>query len=133
VLAEGGGGTPEVILIATGSEVQIALSARDLLQRDGTSARVVSMPCVEWFAEQDASYQEQVLPPGIRAGSASRPARARLARLRRGRRASASAWSTSGAQPPTRTLYEEFGLTAQRVAAAARSSLARLSAVAASE
>jgi len=67
ILADAAGGAPEVILIATGSEVQIALAARDLLQQDGTPARVVSMPCVEWFEEQDAGYREQVLPPGIRA------------------------------------------------------------------
>lgn len=71
-----------------------------MLQRDGTSARVVSIPCVEWFSEQDASYQEEVLPPGIRA------------------RASAA----------YQTLYAEFGITPQRVAEAARTSLARQSA-----
>ena len=51
------GGEPDVLLIATGSEVQLALAARDILAREGIGARVVSMPCVEWFAEQDASYQ----------------------------------------------------------------------------
>ena len=133
VLAEGAGGTPEVILIATGSEVQIALAARDLLQRDGTSARVVSMPCVEWFAEQDASYQEQVLPPGIRARVCVEAGIALGWRAFAGDAGECVSLEHFGASAAYQTLYEEFGLTAERVAAAARSSLARLSAVAASE
>jgi transketolase len=133
VLAEGAGGTPEVILIATGSEVQIALAARDLLQRDGTSARVVSMPCVEWFAEQDASYQEQVLPPGIRARVCVEAGIALGWRAFAGDAGECVSLEHFGASAAYQTLYEEFGLTAQRVAAAARSSLARLSAVPASE
>src|SRR5256885_1973365 len=56
----------DVILIATGSEVSIALEARELLAADSVSARVVSMPCVEWFTEQDESYRREVLPPPIR-------------------------------------------------------------------
>src|SRR5262249_19576654 len=55
VLAEADGGEPRVILVGTGSEVHIALAARDTLQADGIAARVVSMPCLEWFAEQDQS------------------------------------------------------------------------------
>ena len=133
VLAEGAGAAPEVILIATGSEVQIALAARDLLQRDGTSARVVSMPCVEWFAEQDASYQEQVLPPGIRARVCVEAGIALGWRAFAGDAGECVSLEHFGASAAYQTLYEEFGLTAERVAAAARSSLARLSAVAASE
>src|SRR5262249_56760572 len=68
VLAEAPGGQePAVILIATGSEVQIAVAARERLAAEGIGARVVSMPCVEWFTAQDASYQEEVLPPRVRA------------------------------------------------------------------
>ena len=62
-----------MILIGTGSEVQLALAARDILQGEGIPTRVVSMPCVEWFTGQDASYQEEVLPPRVRARVASRP------------------------------------------------------------
>lgn len=54
-------------MVATGSEVPIALAARDLLAGDGVGARVVSMPCREWFADQPLSYQDQVLPPSVRA------------------------------------------------------------------
>jgi transketolase len=69
VLAEAQDGAPQVILIGTGSEVQIALAARDQLQADGVATQVVSMPCVEWFAEQDAAYRDEVLPgPGQRGG-----------------------------------------------------------------
>src|SRR6185369_6304553 len=67
VLAEASSGTPELILMSTGSEVQIAVAARERLEAEGTATRVVSMPCVEWFREQDTSYQQQVLPSGVKA------------------------------------------------------------------
>jgi transketolase len=67
VLAEAGAGAPEVILIATGSEVWVALGAREQLEADGIPTRVVSMPCWELFEEQDQAYREQVLPPAVRA------------------------------------------------------------------
>ncbi|HSP75691.1 MAG TPA: transketolase, partial [Cryobacterium sp.] len=67
VLAEAPGGTPDVILIGTGSEVQLALAAREQLQTEGISARVVSAPSLEWFREQSAEYREAVLPASITA------------------------------------------------------------------
>src|SRR5947209_7128300 len=67
VLAEAAGGDPAVILIATGSEVQIAVAAREQLAADGIAARVVSMRCVEWFTAHDASCQKEVLPAHVRA------------------------------------------------------------------
>ncbi|NEE36746.1 transketolase, partial [Streptomyces sp. SID7982] len=67
VLADSRGDTPDVILVGTGSEVHIALEARELLAADGVDARVVSMPCREWFADQPYAYQDAVLPPGVRA------------------------------------------------------------------
>ncbi len=67
VLVDSRGETPDVILVATGSEVHIALEARELLAADGHDARVVSLPCREWFAEQPYAYQDEVLPPGVRA------------------------------------------------------------------
>ena len=67
VLAEASGGTPEVILMGTGSEVQIAVAAREALEADGVPTRVVSLPCWEWFAAQDRAHREQVLPPTVRA------------------------------------------------------------------
>ena len=60
-------GTPEVVLMGTGSEVQIAVAAREVLEADGVPTRVVSIPCWEWFAEQDEAYRTQVLPPDVKA------------------------------------------------------------------
>ena len=67
VLLDADGGLPDVVLIGTGSEVQLAVEARDLLAADGVRARVVSMPCREWFDAQDASYRETVIPPTVKA------------------------------------------------------------------
>jgi transketolase len=126
VLAEGSGGAPEVILIATGSEVQIALDARQSLENGGTSTRVVSMPCVEWFAEQDASYQEQVLPPGVRARVSVEAGIALGWRGFIGDAGESVSLEHFGASASAEKLYEEFGITADRVAAAAAACLARL-------
>jgi transketolase len=67
ILAEADGTTPQLILIATGSEVSLALDAREQLQNDGIATRVVSMPCVELFEEQSQDYRDQVLPPSVTA------------------------------------------------------------------
>ena len=67
VLAEAPTGTPDVILIATGSEVQLAVAAREQLKAEGIQARVVSAPSLEWFEEQDAAYRESVLPASVTA------------------------------------------------------------------
>jgi transketolase len=127
ILAEAAGGAPDVIIIATGSEVEIALAARDILQRDGIGARVVSMPCVEWFTGQDASYQEEVLPPGIRARVSVEAGIALGWRMFVGDAGECVSLEHYGASAAYTTLYEEFGITPDKVAAAARSSLTRLS------
>ncbi|HEX4701340.1 MAG TPA: transketolase, partial [Pseudonocardiaceae bacterium] len=67
VLVDADGGAPDVVLIGTGSELQLAVAARDILQSEGVPTRVVSMPCVEWFDAQDADYRDGVLPPSVRA------------------------------------------------------------------
>src|SRR3712207_3847059 len=67
VLADASNGEPEVILLGTGSEVQIAVAARERLEAEGVPTRVVSVPCVEWFADQDEAYKDEVLPPTVRA------------------------------------------------------------------
>lgn len=67
VLFDAEGGAPEVVLIGTGSEVHLAVEARTRLQAAGVPTRVVSMPCVEWFEEQDRSYRDSVLPPSVKA------------------------------------------------------------------
>ncbi len=73
VLLDVDGGAPDVVLIGTGSEVQIAVAAREQLAADGIRARVVSMPCREWFEEQDKSYRDTVIPPTVKARVSSRP------------------------------------------------------------
>jgi transketolase len=65
--AAGAKTTPQLVIIATGSEISLALEAREQLQREGTPTRVVSMPCWELFEEQDAEYREEILPPSINA------------------------------------------------------------------
>ncbi|MCC8341174.1 transketolase, partial [Streptomyces sp. R1] len=67
VLFEAEGGAPRVVLIATGSEVHVAVGAREALQAEGVPTRVVSMPCVEWFEQQDQGYRDSVLPPSVKA------------------------------------------------------------------
>ena len=128
VLVEGEGGRPDVGLIATGSEVHTARQARQMPQREGTSARVVSMPSAEWFSEQDASYQQEVLPPGIRARVCVEAGIALGWRAFAGDLGECVSLEHSGASAAYQTLYAEFGTTARRVAAAARTSLARPSA-----
>jgi transketolase len=127
VLAEGDG-DPEVIIIATGSEVQIALAARDQLQAAGTPTRVVSMPCVEWFSEQPPSYREQVLPSRIRARVSVEAGITLGWREYVGERGESVGLEHFGASASYDRLYAEFGLTSQRVAAVARSALDRASA-----
>jgi transketolase len=125
VLAEAQGGTPEVILLATGSEVQIALDARDLLQAGGVATRVVSMPCVEWFTAQDAAYREQVLPAAVRARVSVEAGIALGWRMFTGDLGASISLEHFGASADYKKLYEEFGITAEATAAAARDSLAR--------
>ncbi len=124
VLAEAAGDRPEVILIATGSEVQIALDARQLLQDGGVATRVVSMPCVEWFAEQDQDYREQVLPAAVRARVSVEAGIALGWRSFVGDAGRSLSLEHFGASADYRKLYEEFGITAGHVAQAARESLA---------
>jgi transketolase len=124
VLAEADG-DPRVILIATGSEVQIALAARDELQAEGTPTRVVSMPCVEWFAGQHASYREEVLPSRIRARVSVEAGVTLGWREYVGDLGESVGVEHFGASAAYQRLYAEFGLTSERVAAVARTALER--------
>jgi transketolase len=121
VLADGS----DVILIGTGSEVQIAVAARELLAKEGISARVVSMPSVEWFRQQDDSYQEEVLPVAMRArvsveAGITEPWKALVGDA--GRSVGVNHYGASAAEA---VLYKEFGITAEAVAEAAKASLAK--------
>jgi transketolase len=119
-------GGSDAILIATGSEVSIALEARDQLAADGVSARVVSMPCVEWFNDQDESYRREVLPSTIRARVSVEAGITAPWRLYTGDAGASIGVDHFGASADYKKLYQEFGITAERVAAAARDSLARV-------
>jgi transketolase len=115
---------PQVVLLATGSEVQIALAAASLLEADGIGARVVSMPCVEWFDAQDQAYRDTVIPPSVRA-RVSVEAGATLGWWRYvGSNGRVVGLDHFGASADQATLYREFGITAEAVAAAARESIA---------
>jgi transketolase len=123
VLAEASNGSPEVILLGTGSEVQIAIAARERLEADGVPARVVSVPCVEWFADQDQSYKDEILPPSVRARvsvEAGVPMGWREFVGDAGRIVGLTHYGASAAYT---VLYEQFGLTDEAVVTAARESI----------
>jgi transketolase len=123
VLAEASNGTPEVILMGTGSEVQIAMAAREALEADGVPTRVVSLPCVEWFADQDDAYRNEVLPPTVRARVSVEAAVPMGWREFVGDAGRIVGLNHYGASAAYTVLYEEFGLTADAVVTAARESL----------
>ncbi|MGY1815223.1 transketolase [Blastococcus sp. SYSU D00820] len=123
VLADASNGRPEVILLGTGSEVQIAVAARERLEADGVPTRVVSVPCVEWFADQDQVYKDEVLPPAVRARvsvEAGVPMGWREFVGDAGRIVGLTHYGASAAYS---VLYEKFGLTDEAVVAAARESI----------
>jgi transketolase len=125
VLADASDGAPQVILIGTGSEVQLALAAREILEAAGTPTRVVSMPCVEWFEQQDEAYKQRVLPPAVRARVSVEAGIAQGWRGYVGDVGESVSLEHFGASADYKTLYEQFGLTPERVVAAARASLVR--------
>lgn len=124
-LAEAHSGTPEVILIATGSEVALAVEARAALESEGIGARVVSMPCVEWFDEQDQAYRESVLPPTVRARVSVEAGISQGWRRFVGDDGDSMSIEHFGASADYKTLFTEFGMTTEAVVSAARSVLAR--------
>ena len=124
VLAEAQGGTPDVILIGTGSEVQLALAAREQLQTEGISARVVSAPSLEWFREQSAEYRESVLPASITARVSVEAGIALTWDKYVGDRGRSVSIEHFGASADYKTLFREFGITTDAVVAAAKESLA---------
>jgi transketolase len=111
-----------VTLLATGSEVSVALAARDLLQDEGTGTAVVSMPCWELFDEQDEDYRQQVLGPGTQRVAVEAAVRLGWDRYI-GEHGKFVGMSGFGASAPAAHLYEHFGITAAAVADAARTGL----------
>jgi transketolase len=124
VLLEADSGEPDVVLVATGSEVQLAVEARSLLARRGVHARVVSMPCLEWFDAQSRTYRDKVLPPSVRARVSVEAGVAQGWREIVGDAGRTVSLEHFGASADYQTLFREFGLTAQAVAKAARESIA---------
>ena len=110
------GETPDVLLLATGSEVTLACSARDLLAERGMGARVVSMPSWELFDEQPASYREQVIPSAVRARLSIEAAATMGWHRYVGDRGEAMGLDRFGASAPGPVLFEQFGFTAEEVA-----------------
>jgi transketolase len=129
VLAEASSGTAHVILIATGSEVALALAAREMLEAEGTHTRVVSMPCREWFLEQPDAYRQQVLPPSVKARVSIEAGVALGWREFVGDHGECVSLEHFGASAAYQVLFEQFGLTADRVVAAAHASLSRVGGV----
>jgi transketolase len=129
VLADAGNGQPEVIIIATGSEVSIALIARERLEEAGTPTRVVSMPCREWFDAQDEAYRSGVLPSAVRARVSVEAGIAMSWKDLVGPDGECVSIEHYGASAPYQILFEQFGFTPDHVVAAARASLSRVGAI----
>lgn len=123
VLVEGSKETPDVILMGTGSEVQLAVEAAKTLEAEGVAARVVSVPCVEWFLEQDADYRESVLPAAVAARVSVEAGIAMPWHQFTGTAGRNVSLEHFGASADYQTLFEEFGITAAAVVEAARDSL----------
>ena len=116
-------GVPDVVLIGTGSEVQLAVEARELLAADGIAARVVSMPCREWYDDQEESYRETVVPPTVKARVSVEAGIAMGWREVVGDHGRIVSIEHYGASAAYDRIYREFGITAEAVAQAARDSI----------
>ena len=127
VLADATSGPPQVILIGTGSEVQLAVAARETLEAAGIPTRVVSMPCVEWFDEQDAAYRESVLPKAVKARVSVEAGLALTWYRFVGDSGRCISLEHFGASAAAEKLFSEFGFTAGSVVAAAHASIAAAS------
>jgi len=130
VLAEAPNGTPDVIFIATGSELQVAVDAREALKADGINARVVSVPSTEWFEEQDAAYRESVLPAAVRARVSIEAGIDLTWKSWVGDAGRSVSIEHFGASADYKTLFQKFGITTEAAVAAAKDSLAALEKVA---
>jgi transketolase len=126
VLEDSSTAIPTVILIATGSEVGLALAARERLEAAGTPTRVVSMPCLEWFHAQDRSYQQKVLPPAVKARVSIEAGVSMGWREIVGEAGEIIALDHFGASANIQVLFEQFGFTPDNVVAAVHTSLERV-------
>jgi transketolase len=126
VLAEASTGTPRVLLLATGSEVSVAVGAREILEAEGVATRVVSMPCLEWFEAQPAEYRESVLPSGVRARVSVEAGSAQGWWRYVGTDGACVAIDHFGASAAGGTLFAQLGFRPEDVAEVAREVLARV-------
>ncbi len=124
VLLDTDGGLPDVVIIATGSELQLAVAARAKLAEDGVRARVVSMPCREWFDEQETSYRESVIPPTVKARVSVEAGIAQGWRELVGDHGRIVSIEQYGHSAEFSRIFTEYGLTADAVASAAHDSIA---------
>ncbi|MEU0373499.1 transketolase [Streptomyces sp. NPDC006283] len=123
VLFDAEGGDAQVLLIGTGSEVQLAVAAREQLQASGVPTRVVSMPSVEWFEEQDQGYRDSVIPPSLKARVAVEAGIGLTWHRYVGDAGRIVSLEHFGASADGKVLFREFGFTAEAVVAAARAAL----------
>lgn len=123
VLLDVDGGEPDVVLIGTGSEVQLAVQAHALLAEKGVRARVVSMPCREWFDEQEAAYRETVIPPTVKARVSVEAGIKQGWHEIVGDHGRCVSVEHYGASADYARIYQEFGITAEAVANAAEDSI----------
>ncbi|AZA11479.1 transketolase [Corynebacterium gerontici] len=123
VLVESSKELPDVVLMATGSEVQLAVSAAATLEKEGIAARVVSVPCMDWFLEQEQDYRDAVLPPSVSARVSVEAGVAMPWYQLLGSQGRAVSLEHFGASAAYQKLFEEFGITADAVVAAAKESL----------
>lgn len=122
-------GVPDVVLIGTGSEVQLAVQARVALAAEGIAARVVSMPCREWFEQQDAAYRDDVIPPSVRARVSVEAGIGLGWRDIVGDAGRIVGLEHYGSSADFKKLFDAFGITAEAVAAAAKESIAKALAI----
>jgi len=123
--ADGGDAAPEVILIATGSEVALALAAHEELAGEGVRSRVVSLPCWELFDRQDQAYRDEVLPPQVRARVSVEEASTLGWDRWTGPEGAMVGMHTFGSSAPLKDVMNEFGFTPDKVAEAARGAIER--------
>jgi len=116
-------GTPDVLLIATGSEVQLAVGAQEILKSEGIKARVISAPCLEWFAETENSYKESVLPSSVKARVSVEAGVGQGWRDFVGDAGEIISLQHFGASASAGTLFKEYGFTKEAVAEAAKKSI----------
>ena len=122
-LIDASNGNPELILIGTGSEVQLAVEARKILESEGVRTRVVSAPCVEWFDEQDEAYRSSVLPASVTARVSVEAGLALGWSKYVGGKGESVSIEHFGASADYKTLFSKFGITVDAVVAAAKKSL----------